>query len=72
MSGLHRDDGGADFDALGDLPEQRDRSQGVQIARHLRDPDRRETCILGGATVGDQAGQPITALPFLIGSDHQT
>ena len=54
MSGwrvLMRYDRGSDFDALGDLSEKRDRRHRVQVAGHLRDPERRETVTLGGLSV---------------------
>ena len=72
MSSLDRYDGAADFDALGDLAEERDRGHGVEVPGNLRNPEGRETSVLGGTTVGDQTGQAVTALPFLIGADHQT
>ena len=61
VAGLDRDDGRPDLDAIGDLAEQRDGRHRVEVAGHLRDPERRETVGLGGLPVGQQAAQPVRA-----------
>ena len=72
MSGLHRYDGAADFDAVGDLAEERNRGHGVEVPGNLWNPKGRETSVFGGATVGDQAGQPIATRSLRVGAHHQT
>ena len=61
MAGLHGDDRRADLDAIGDVAEQRDRRHRVEIAGHLGNPERRETVVLGGLSVGQQTAQPVGA-----------
>ena len=53
MAGLDRDDRCSDFNALGDLAEERDGRHRVEIAGNLGDPERRETLALGGLSVGE-------------------
>jgi hypothetical protein len=71
MAGLDRDDGCSDFDPFGDLPEKRDSRHRIEIAGHLRKPERRETLGLGGLSVVEQAGQSFCACAFLVRADHQ-
>ena len=57
MTGLDRDDRGADLDALGHLADDRDRGHGVEVAGDLRDPHRGEPGLIGGLDVGHQPRQ---------------
>jgi hypothetical protein len=61
MSGLDRDDGCTDLDPFGDLPEKRDGRHRIEIAGHLRKPERRETLGLGGLSIVEQSRQPLRA-----------
>ena len=71
MTGLDRDDRGADLDALGHLADDRDRGHGVEVAGDLRDPHRGEAGLIGRLDVGHQPRQPIGAVALLVGADHQ-
>ena len=72
MTGLDRDDRGADLDALGHLADDRDRGHGVEIAGDLRDPHRGEAGAVGRLHVVHQPRQPLAACTLLVGADHQT
>jgi hypothetical protein len=70
VAGLDRQHGGSELDPPRRAAHERDHGEGVEVAGHLRHPDRREAGRLGRFGVGDEL-RHLVAVASLVRADHQ-